>query len=110
MQEPPDDGIAVPVVWASPEDVPILFANTFVCQFDQTLDAFMLTVGQLTPPPLIGTPEEIRAQAEKVDFVLVKTVARLAVSPGRMRELIAALQANVDQLEQARRMSPGDPR
>jgi hypothetical protein len=82
--EGPPDSIAVPVVWSSPEDVPILYANTFVCQFEQTLDSFILTVGQLTPPALIAaTPEELREQAENIAFVVVKTVARFGLTPSQ---------------------------
>lgn len=109
--EGPPDAIAVPVVWSSPEDVPILYANTFVCQFEQTLDAFILTVGQLTPPALIGaTVEELREQAEQITFVAVKPVARFGLTRARLEELIALLQANLDQLERATTMRPGDPR
>lgn len=105
------DAIAVPVVWSSPEDVPILFANTFVCQFEQTLDSFILTVGQLTPPALIGaTPEELREQVENIAYVPVTPVARFGLTTARLQELIALLQANLDQMERATTMRPGDPR
>jgi hypothetical protein len=105
------DSIAVPIVWSGPEDVPILFTNAFVSQFDLTLDAFILTFGQMTPPALIGaTPEELKEQAEQVTFVPVKPIARLSLTPRRMQEVIAALQANLDQLERASTMQPGDPR
>ena len=110
MEGSPDQ-IAVPIVWMSPEDVPILFANAFVCQFDQTLDSHLITIGQITPPALIrATREELRAQAEQVQFVPVKPVARLAVSPARLQELLAILHANVDQLDRVTTMRPGDPR
>jgi predicted GNAT superfamily acetyltransferase len=105
------EGVEVPIAWMGPEDVPILFANAFVAQFDQTLDAFILTIGQMTPPALIGaSPEELRAQAEQITFVPVKPVARFALSPGRMRELVAVLHANLDQQERAATMRPKDPR
>ena len=108
--EPPE-GIAFPVIWSGPEDVPILFINAFVSQFDQTLDAFIVTMGQMTPPALLGaTPEEIRAQAEQISYVPVKPVVRLGLTLTRFRELIATLQANLDQLERASTMRPGDPR
>jgi hypothetical protein len=105
------DSFAVPIVWAGPEDVPILFANAFVSQFDQTLDSFILTFGQMTPPALIGaTPEELREQAEQITFIPVKPIVRLSLTPTRLREVIASLQANLDQLERASTMQPGDPR
>jgi hypothetical protein len=102
--------IQIPLVWTGAEDAPILFANAFVCQFDQDLGAHLLTVGQVAPPPLIGTPDEVREQLDRIDFVPVRVIARLALTPARMTELLAALQANVDQREQAANLRPGDPR
>ena len=112
MEGHEQEGVAVPIVWSGPEDVPILVANAFVCQFDsETLDAFILTVGQLTPPALVGAnPEEIRRQAEQISYVPVKPVARFGLSVGKMRELIAILAGNLEQLEAATTMRPGDPR
>jgi hypothetical protein len=102
--------IQVPIVWTGAENVPILFANGFVVQFDTDLAAYILTVGQLSPPALVGTPEEMREQAERLDFVTVQTIARIAFTPARMTELIGALQANLDQMERAANLRPGDPR
>lgn len=105
------DSITVPIIWSGPEDVPILFTNAFVSQFDQTLDSFILTFGQMTPPALAGaTPEELREQAEHITFVSVKPIVRLSLTPTRLREVIASLQANLDQLERVTTMQPGDPR
>jgi hypothetical protein len=102
--------VQLPVVWTGAEDVPILFANQFIAQFDGDLGAHILTVGQLAPPALIGTPEEKREQAERLDFVAVSIIARLAFTPSRMQELIGVLAANVDQREQVAKLRPGDPR
>ena len=98
------------IVWTGAEDVPILFANSFVVQFDVDLGAHILTVGQLAPPALVGTPEEMREQAGQLDFLTVQTIARMAFTPARMADLIGALQANVDQMERATKLRPGDPR
>ena len=87
-----------------------MFANAFVAQFDVDLGAHILTIGQVSPPALLGTPEEIEHQVAEFEFVTVKTIARLAFSPSRMQELIGVLQANVDQREQAATLRPGDPR
>lgn len=107
------EGIAVPVVWLGPEEVPILHANAFVSQFDpQTLDSLTLTVGQMTAPAIAAaTPEEREEQIRQVAYVPVKPVVRLALTPDRARELVATLQANLDQLETARNVrEEEDPR
>ena len=97
---------------AGPEEVPILHANAFVCQFDpQTFDSITLTVGQLTPPAITGgTDAEREEQVRNVAFVPIKPVVRLALTPARARELVATLEANLDQLDRARQPMPGDPR
>lgn len=104
--------VTVPIVWNAPEDVPILTANTFVCQFDSqdSSGLFILTAGQLTPPALVGTPDEVEQQAREVSFVPVKPILRLGLTPFRLRELVAVLQANLDNWERARTMRQGDPR
>jgi hypothetical protein len=104
--------VEVPVAWIGPEDVPIHTANAFVSQFDsQTLDLLILTVGQLTPPAIQGTTvEERKEQAENVAFVPIKPIVRLGLTPARAREVIATLQANLDQLEDALKLRPRDPR
>jgi hypothetical protein len=105
------EGVEVPLAWLGPEDVPILYANAIVAQFEQSLDAFILTIGQMTPPALVGrTPDEIREQLEQLTFVPVKPVARFALSLSKMREVVATLQANLDQYERVATMRPSDPR
>lgn len=106
------EGIQVPVVWLGVEEVPILFANAFVSQIDaQTLDSLVLTVGQMTQPAISGaTEQERRQQVENVAYVPIKPVVRLGLTEARAKELIATLGANLDHLEQARKLNPGDPR
>lgn len=111
MGERFEEPIAVPVVWSGPEDVPILYINAVVSQFEQSLDAFIITLGQMTPPALVGAnPDELREQAEQLAFVHVKPVARLAFTVDKLREVVAIMQTNLDQLERATTMRPGDPR
>jgi hypothetical protein len=109
--EKPEDGIQVPVVWAGVEDVPIVYANNIIVQFDTSSPGgFIITVGQMTPPALIGTPEEVREQAEQVSFVPVRAVARLALTRTKMQELIAVLQGNVEKYDRWQSKVGGDPR
>lgn len=61
---------------------------------------FFLTIGQMVPPALVGTPEERADQLEQVAYVPVRPVVRLALTPIDTRRLASALNANLDQLEQ----------
>ena len=67
----------------------------------------LLTAGQLTPPMLVGTPDERREQAEMIQFLPIQTVARLGFTPGRLRELIGVLEATLKNYEaQEQRFDP----
>jgi hypothetical protein len=90
----PNEGTSIPLSWVGTEEVPIVFANQFVIQFQP--DEFVLSVGQVTPPPLVGTPEQVAEQASQITFIPVRTVARIGFNRSRLRELIAALQANLE--------------
>ncbi len=82
--------IQVPLVWVGAEETPIYFCNQFLAQVDGN-EAFLM-VGQMTPPPLMGSPEEIQEQAERITYVAVKAVARLGMASNRLDELINVLQ------------------
>ena len=90
---PDQKAVTVPLLFVGAEELPILYANHFVIQYER--DAFILTVGQLSPPILIGNESEQREQLEALSYVEVKTVARLAFTRGRLDELIGILQANL---------------
>jgi len=90
----------VPLTWVDADDVPVFFANQFIIQHHQ--DEFILTVGQMVPPPLIGTLEEREDQLEQLDFVPVKPLARIAFTHARLVELVQALEGNREIYEQAR--------
>ena len=87
------DAISLPVVYIGAEDEPILFANQFVIQHEK--NEFVLTVGQLQPPILLGSPEERKEQAKKLTYVPIKVVARFGLTRQRLAELIEVLQTNL---------------
>jgi len=105
-----DDAVEIPVVWAGVEDTPILYANTFISQFDPTsTGAFILTIGQLTPPALLGTQDQVKEQAERVSYVPVRAVARIAITRTKLDELIAILESTKEKFDRATTIR-GDPR
>lgn len=68
----------------------------------------MLGIGQATGPALMGPPEEMAAQVEQIELLPVRTLARVAFTRKKLDELIAALEANLHNFEQAQAQS--DPR
>jgi hypothetical protein len=107
MTDQPPQMLAVPLSWIGYEDVPILYANQVLIQF-QPEGGFVLAIGQATPPPLIGTPEQIAEQAAEVEFVPVKTLARFGMTRAKLQEIITVLQVNLDSSD--RLQSQIDPR
>jgi hypothetical protein len=90
VAEPPQQ-ISVPVAWIGAEDLPVHFANAF---FGVVAPGeIVLQVGSMVPPPIVGnTPEEREATARSIPYVQVKPVARLALTPARLDELIKTLE------------------
>ena len=93
----------IPLTWVNVDDVPVFFANQYVCQFNQ--DEFILTFGQMTPPMLLGELEDRADQLEQLEYVPVKPLARVAFTYSRLVELIQVLEINREQYEQVQRMS-----
>jgi hypothetical protein len=94
-------GISVPIVYTSTDDAPILLANQFVLQINQ--DEFILLIGQLQPPLLVGTPEEQREAASKLSHVSVKTILRVAMTRTRVEELAALLTQQLTTYDEQKR-------
>ena len=92
-----EDAIALPIVYIGAEDEPILFANNFVIQHQE--NEFILTVGQLQMPILLGTPEERKEQAKKLTHVAIRVVARFGLTRQRLVALIKALQDNLQKYD-----------
>jgi len=56
-----NDELSLPLSMSDFDDSPILLANHFLIQHQP--DEFVVSLSQVTAPPLVGPPEEIRAQA-----------------------------------------------
>lgn len=89
--------IEVPVVWVGQDDLPVVSVNQFLGQVEPGV-AFV-TVGQVTPPMLGGGPDEQLAQLQRIPFVPIRTVVRLALSRQRLQELIEVLQGTLTNMD-----------
>lgn len=92
--------VQLPLIWIGLDDAPIELANVFQVQVSAQGE-LLLNVGQAAPPALVGTPEERAAQLQKLGFVQSRTLARLALTPHRVRELINVLQQVLTAHDQA---------
>lgn len=80
----------VPGVWVGAEELPVQFANAFLGVVGP--NEIFLNVGAFVPPGILGTPEEREAQARSITFIPIKPIARLALTPARLDELIGTLE------------------
>jgi len=86
---------SLPLQWQEFEDTPIFFSNHFLVQHQP--NEFVLTLGQVTGPPVVGTPGQVRAQAPGMSHVPIHTLARTGLTRDRVVELIGILQATLDE-------------
>jgi hypothetical protein len=88
-------GVQVPVSWVGTEEIPIVFINNFLGQVDDKGDV-ILSFGHYTLPALVGTPDEVMKQAERIAYVPVKPIARFTLSRPRLLELVDTLQKTLE--------------
>jgi hypothetical protein len=89
--------MSVGVEWEVGDFTPTYYATNIVTQF--TDHEFLLSFFELFPPLLVGTPEEIAAQAEQVETVKAQCLARVVIAADRMAGFVDALQGIVEQYQ-----------
>lgn len=95
---PSDGQVQLKLSWVDFEETAVVSANQFVSQFMEE-GLFILSFGMVTPPVLLGTPEEKKKQAEAMGFLPVNTLSRVGLTPAGMRKLIYVLQTNLEKYE-----------
>jgi hypothetical protein len=84
-------GVEVPASWIGAEALPVEFANAFVGVVGP--NAVFVTIGSMVPPSIVGaTVEEREAQARSIAYVPIRPIARLALAPQGLEELISTLE------------------
>jgi len=73
----------LPVVWVDNEENRSSYANQFLLQA-VIAEEFRVSIGQVAPPAVIGTPEEQREQLERVPFAPVRTIVRVSLTRQRL--------------------------
>lgn len=88
-QEEHTGAVRLPIRIEGAEDMPIVYTNyTFVTH---TGDEFFLTFAQLHPPYLVSPTKE---DIESLKSISATVVSRIALTPGKFKELIDVLQEN----------------
>jgi hypothetical protein len=105
-----DQNVPISLIWPEVEELPVLRANQFLGQISQgptgTPEEFILTIGYVVPPVLLGTVDEQRATMRALGAVSVKALSRVSMSRGRLGELIQILQSLAEAYDKATGTSP----
>jgi len=80
--------LSLPVVWTGVDDLPVHIVNQFLGQVHS--GEIFLTLGVVAPPILLGV--EAEAGLPRLTYVPARPVARLALTPERLDELVRVLQ------------------
>jgi hypothetical protein len=104
--------IEVPGSWIGAEELPVQFANAFAGVVGP--NAVFLNIGSVVPPGIVGdTEEELEAAARSLTFIPIKPIARLALAPAGLDELISTLEdtrTNYETLVKALKDQEGEAR
>lgn len=102
MSDDAPESVSVPLVWVGFNDETIKTASIFACQI-YAENEIILTVGQVTPPMILGDAEQRAAQAQALPFAQVRTLAKFGLTVSRAEKLISVLQntirAHTDRIE-----------
>lgn len=90
--------IAIPVEFVFPDDIRACFSTLFTIQHEP--DFFTLSFFEVFPPLLMAaSPEDRQKKMGDIKSVQARCVARVAVTPNKMREIQAAISENLDRYD-----------
>jgi hypothetical protein len=82
-----------------PEELPLNFVNDIIIQHEP--DFFMLSFFQLLPPAIIGDTDEEKLQiARSIKTIDSKCVARMVITPRKMRRFLEVISQNLQKYEE----------
>lgn len=84
----------VPLEWKFPEDLVSRYATNLVVQ--HTEHEFVISFFEVTPPVVLGEPEEVVSTIHQLQSVPATCVARIIVSPERLEDFIRVLEDNLE--------------
>jgi hypothetical protein len=104
--EGPEQPVQISVVWPGVEDAPVMRSNAMLSQIGtgpSGPEEFVLTLGYIAPPVLLGTPEEQQASLAALGAVAAKTLCRISLSRARAQELVELLAGQIAVYDQQAR-------
>ncbi|MBI5291177.1 MAG: DUF3467 domain-containing protein [Chloroflexi bacterium] len=87
----------IKVKFAFPDDLQSHFVTNFIIQHQP--ESFVLSFFEVWPPAILGNEEEQRAAIESFEEIEAKCIARMVITPSKVKELLAALKDNVEKYD-----------
>ena len=82
-----------------PDNLQSYFVSNLVVQHQP--DSFILSFFEVWPPAILGDTEDEKAEAiEAIDHVDAKCVARLVLTPTKMKEFLDVMMGNWEKYEE----------
>lgn len=82
--------LRLPIEWFIPPDIKSVYATNLLIQRGD--HEFFISLFELRPPIVIGTPEQQREQAAQLHTARAECVARIIVGRDRLPEFVQVLQ------------------
>ena len=98
-----EEGVLLPILWEGLDEAEIKFVNQMLVQLGSPghEGEFIVTLGQLHPPGLMGDRDANREKLKTLPYVPVKVVSKLGIPVARVRELRDILTEMLDRYEAA---------
>lgn len=105
VAQPDVEGFLIPIDLSGSAEMPALHVNQVLIQ--HTEHEFLVTFYEMLPPPITPDPTRQAEELAKIKAVAARPVAKLVMSPGRARELAAALFENIAAYDSRKREQDG---
>ncbi len=93
----------IPIRRHYPENLITQFSDNVTAQFapgGPDPDHFIVAFFQLRHPQIFeGSDEEVKRSLDAIEFIESECVARIILTPQKMRDLVKVLKANLDQFD-----------
>ena len=86
--------IQVPIEWHISESIDSKYATNLVIQHSE--HEFIIDFFEMRRPLILGNPDQVREQWQKIESVRAECVAQIIVSPDRMQEFIDVMQTDLN--------------
>ena len=86
--------LQLPIEWDIPEEIKTRYSTHIVVQREG--HEFIISFFETYLPIILGSPEELKQQIEKLESVRAKCVARVIIGAHRLPGFIKALQENFE--------------